>query len=145
MNRTMAADQAHAGPEPFGVYVHFPYCISKCPYCDFASRAAAVVPHERYADAILRELELRAREFPPCVATSVFLGGGTPSLWEPAQVARVLAAVRAVHPLADGAEVTLEANPGAADEARFSAYRAAGVNRLSIGAQSFQAEVLVSL
>lgn len=131
--------------EPFGLYVHFPYCLSKCPYCDFASRAAPVIPHERYGDAILRELALREAEFPRRPATSVFFGGGTPSMWAPAQVARVLAALNETHPFTADAEITLEANPGAADEARFAAYRAAGVNRLSIGAQSFQGEVLVAL
>lgn len=138
----MTADAAHRPPEPFGVYVHFPYCLSKCPYCDFASRAAPSIPHERYADGVLREIVLREEEFPSRPATSVFFGGGTPSLWEPAQVARVLDAIRSAYPLAPGAEVTLEANPGAADESRFSAYRAAGVNRISIGAQSFQPSVL---
>jgi oxygen-independent coproporphyrinogen-3 oxidase len=131
--------------EPFGIYVHFPWCISKCPYCDFASRAAAVIPHERYADALLSELRLRASAFPERPATSVFFGGGTPSLWEPAAVARVLQALREQYPFADEVEVTLEANPGAADESRFAAYRHSGVNRLSIGAQSFQPEVLKML
>lgn len=133
------------GSDTFGVYVHFPYCLSKCPYCDFASRAAVEVPHARYADAVLRELELRTAEFPGRPATSVFFGGGTPSMWEPAEFTRVFRAVAAAYPLARGAEVTLEANPGAADEARFAAYREAGVNRLSIGAQSFQPGVLQAL
>lgn len=131
--------------EAFGIYVHFPYCLSKCPYCDFASRAAMVVPHERYADGVLRELDLRAPEFPARQATSIFFGGGTPSLWEAAQLRRVLEEITARYPLTADAEVTLEANPGAADEARFAAYREAGVNRLSIGAQSFQPAVLKQL
>lgn len=131
--------------ETFGLYIHFPYCLSKCPYCDFASRAATVVPHERYADAILRELELRADAFPRRLVTSVYFGGGTPSLWEAAQVKRVMDGLRGAYPFASDVEVTLEANPGAADEARFAAYREAGMNRLSIGAQSFQPDVLVSL
>src|SRR5690606_6184882 len=114
------------------------------PYCDFASRASVTVPHERYTDALLREIELRAGEFPSRPATSVFFGGGTPSLWDPVQVRRVLDALRAAYPFTADAEVTLEANPGASDEARFSAYREAGVNRLSIGAQSFQPQVLTS-
>lgn len=132
-------------PAPFGVYVHFPYCLSKCPYCDFASRAVREVPHERYADAVIRELSLRLAEFPSRPVTSVFFGGGTPSMWAPASFARVLGAVRAALPLTPGCEVTLEANPGASDEARFAAFREAGVNRLSIGAQSFQPEVLAVL
>lgn len=131
--------------EPFGIYIHFPYCLSKCPYCDFASRAAPVIPHERYGDAILREAELRANEFPSRTVTSIFFGGGTPSMWDPKQVARVLSGLRASYPWAADIEVTLEANPGASDESRFTAYREAGVNRLSIGAQSFQPQVLTSL
>jgi putative oxygen-independent coproporphyrinogen III oxidase len=131
--------------EPFGIYIHFPYCLSKCPYCDFASRAAPVIPQVRYTDAVLRELELRTSEFPSRTTTSIFFGGGTPSMWEPVQVARVLQALRERYPWAPDIEITLEANPGASDEARFAAYREAGVNRLSIGAQSFQPEVLVGL
>lgn len=129
----------------FGLYVHFPYCLSKCPYCDFASRAATVIPHERYADGVLRELSLRSELFPARTATSLYFGGGTPSMWEAAQVKRVIDGLRSAYPFASDVEVTLEANPGAADEARFAAYREAGVNRLSIGAQSFQPDVLVSL
>lgn len=143
-----AREPAHAEPSteaPFGIYVHFPYCLSKCPYCDFASKAVSRVPHARYADGVLRELELRTPEFPSSPASSVFFGGGTPSLWEPEQVARVLRGLRAVHPFREGIEITLEANPGAADEARFVAYRKAGVNRLSIGAQSFAPGVLRTL
>lgn len=131
--------------EPFGLYVHFPYCLSKCPYCDFASRGVREVPHERYADAVLRELELRRPEFPARPATSLFFGGGTPSMWEASQVRRVTDALRVAYPFTSDAEITLEANPGASDEARFAAFREAGVNRLSIGAQSFQPDVLQQL
>ncbi len=129
----------------FGIYVHFPWCLSKCPYCDFASRAAPVVPHRRYADAILRELDLRGADFPTQPATSLYFGGGTPSLWLSEEVTRVIQALRDRYPFTDEIEATLEANPGAADEERFAGYRAAGVNRLSIGAQSFQPQVLTSL
>lgn len=132
---------------PFGIYLHFPYCLSKCPYCDFASRAEAVIPHERYADAMVRELRTRAPEFasPARRAVSIYFGGGTPSLWDPACVARVIAEVRTLFEVAPDAEVTLEANPGTTDEGRFSAFRAAGVNRLSIGVQSFAPQQLVAL
>jgi putative oxygen-independent coproporphyrinogen III oxidase len=134
---------------PFGVYIHFPYCLSKCPYCDFASRAEKVIPHERYADAVVKELRARAPAFQEGFverrAVSVYFGGGTPSLWDPACVARVIAEVRALFPVEQDAEVTLEANPGTTDEARFSAFRAGGVNRLSIGVQSFAAQQLVAL
>ena len=131
---------------PFGVYVHFPYCLSKCPYCDFASRAEKVIPQERYTEAVLRELRVRAAEFGDGrEASSVYFGGGTPSLWDPPLFARVLLEVRALWKVAPGAEITLEANPGTTDEARFSAFREAGVNRLSIGVQSFAPQQLVSL
>src|SRR5438132_10412083 len=120
----------------FGIYIHFPYCLSKCPYCDFASRAEAVIPQERYTAAILRELQARAAQFADVdrEAVSIYFGGGTPSLWDPAQVGRVLAACRDLFDLSPAAEITLEANPGTTDEGRFAAFRELGVNRLSIGA-----------
>jgi putative oxygen-independent coproporphyrinogen III oxidase len=130
----------------FGVYVHFPYCLSKCPYCDFASVVAKQVPEARYADAVLAELDARIASWPRGRRIdSLFFGGGTPSLWSAARVARVVAGITERLPLAAGAEVTLEANPGAADASRFSEYRAAGVNRLSIGAQSFEPAMLAFL
>jgi putative oxygen-independent coproporphyrinogen III oxidase len=128
-----------------GVYIHFPYCLSKCPYCDFASRAEKVIPQERYTRAVLRELRARAPEFARQRAISIYFGGGTPSLWDPACVDAVLSEVRALFDVFAAAEVTLEANPGTTDEARFSAFRAAGVNRLSIGVQSFAPPQLVAL
>jgi oxygen-independent coproporphyrinogen-3 oxidase len=130
---------------PFGIYVHFPYCLSKCPYCDFASRAEAVIPQERYTSAVLRELRSRAEQFAGREAVSVYFGGGTPSLWDPPQLGRVLREVRALFPVRPDAEITLEANPGTTDEARFTAFRELGVNRLSIGVQSFAPAQLVSL
>ena len=129
----------------FGVYIHFPYCLSKCPYCDFASRAEKVIPQERYTEAVLRELRTRAPEFAGREAISVYFGGGTPSLWDPPLFARVLAEVRSLWPLAPEVEITLEANPGTTDIGRFAAFREAGVNRLSIGVQSFAPQQLVSL
>lgn len=129
----------------FGVYLHFPYCLSKCPYCDFASQVEQVVPHRRYADAVLRELELRAPRFAGRTVETIYLGGGTPSLWDPACLGEVLAAIRARFPVAEGAEVTVEANPGASDAERFSAFRELGVNRLSIGMQSFDSRALNAL
>ena len=139
----------HTGLEaaPFGVYVHFPYCLSKCPYCDFASTAAKQIPDERYTKAILGELALRlevhglaGRE-----VSSIFIGGGTPSLWAPRSVASVLEAISMGLKVAERCEVTLEANPGASDAERFADFRAAGVNRLSMGVQSFQASTLTTL
>jgi len=130
-----------------GLYIHFPYCLSKCPYCDFASTAAKTIPDERYTQAIIAELAhriethgLAGREL-----TSIFIGGGTPSLWAPGSVARVLEVVSRSLRVAARCEVTLEANPGASDAERFSAFRAAGINRLSMGVQSFEASTLSTL
>ncbi len=131
----------------FGVYVHFPYCLSKCPYCDFASVVAAEVPHARYRDAVARELALRASEHgrPAGGVESLYFGGGTPSLWDPACVASTIETVDRLFGIAPGCEITLEANPGASDAARFGALRSAGVNRLSIGVQSFEPAILAGL
>jgi oxygen-independent coproporphyrinogen-3 oxidase len=122
---------------PLGIYLHFPYCLSKCPYCDFASVAEPQIPHARYAQALARELLQRIPSVTGRAATSLYIGGGTPSLFEPEALARVLEAIRAAIPVSPDAEVTLEANPGASDAARFLAYRSLGVNRLSLGVQSF--------
>ena len=129
----------------FGLYVHFPYCLSKCPYCDFASTVAPKVPQARYAAAVLRELQLRAEQAPGRRVDSLFFGGGTPSLWEPRFVGEVLEGINRLYPLEGGVEITLEANPGAADAERFAAYRALGINRLSIGVQSFESQTLGAL
>ena len=129
----------------FGVYIHFPYCLSKCPYCDFASRAETVIPQQRYTEAVLRELDARAREFAGREAVSIYFGGGTPSLWDPPLFARVLRAVRSLWSVTADAEITLEANPGTTDEDRFAAFREAGANRISIGVQSFAPAQLISL
>jgi oxygen-independent coproporphyrinogen-3 oxidase len=132
-------------PRPFGVYVHFPYCAHRCPYCDFAVTTEPVPGGRRYARAILAELALRAPAFDGLAPVSIYLGGGTPSLWDPDEVAEVLAAVRARFPLPPGAETTIEVNPESCDRARLRALRAAGVNRISVGVQSFDAGVLAKL
>ncbi|HZZ86189.1 MAG TPA: coproporphyrinogen-III oxidase family protein [Anaeromyxobacteraceae bacterium] len=130
---------------PFGVYIHFPWCAVHCPYCDFAVSTARPIPQARYAEAVLAELSLRAPGFEGGGLVSVYLGGGTPSLWEPDEVGRVLSAVAARF-AARPREVTLEANPeSAGDPGRLRAYRDAGVNRLSIGVQSFDPDVLRKL
>ncbi|MCB9653048.1 MAG: radical SAM family heme chaperone HemW [Deltaproteobacteria bacterium] len=137
--------RAPRGPHDAGVYVHFPYCTRKCPYCDFNSHATPF-DDRRYADAVIRELEARAPAYVPLGPSgSVYFGGGTPSLWDPAEVGRVLARIRATFGLRDDAEITLEANPGTVEEARFERFVEAGVNRFSIGAQSFQDQELVTL
>jgi oxygen-independent coproporphyrinogen-3 oxidase len=121
------------------VYVHFPWCLQKCPYCDFASAAIKrpEVPHRAYADAVIAELARRAPEIEGETLASVFFGGGTPSLWAPREVGRVLAAVRAAFAReASGLEVTLECNPSSLDRETARALREAGVTRLSIGVQA---------
>lgn len=130
----------------FGVYIHFPYCLSKCPYCDFASVAEGP-EHDRYARAIACELELRAEAFRGRTARSLYVGGGTPSLWAPEAVASAVAAIRRHVSFAprQETETTLEANPGASDAARFAELRAAGFDRISIGVQSFDDAVLARL
>jgi oxygen-independent coproporphyrinogen-3 oxidase len=123
------------------VYVHFPWCLKKCPYCDFATRpiARTAVPHEAYADAVVCELELRASTgaLEGRRLCSVFFGGGTPSLWEPSVLGRVLREVRAAFSSeTPDLEVTVECNPSSLDRARAAALRAQGVGRLSVGVQS---------
>lgn len=120
----------------FGIYVHWPFCLSKCPYCDFNSHAAEAVDHTRWRRAMLAELAHFAALTPGRRVDSVFFGGGTPSLMDPATVAAVLEAVEKHWTLPAGAEITLEANPGTVDRDRFAAFRAAGVNRLSLGVQA---------
>jgi len=131
---------------PLSLYAHFPWCVQKCPYCDFNSYTLKEqLPEQRYIDVLLRDLEAQQ----PAVAgrrfVSVFLGGGTPSLFSPAAIAQLIDHVRAHHGLVEGAEVTLEANPGTIERGRFSEYRAAGVTRVSLGAQSFDAKQLERL
>ena len=131
-------------PRPFGLYVHFPWCSFRCPYCDFAVTTSRPMPGERYADAVIAEIRLRAHAFRGRTCATLFLGGGTPSLWEPAAIARVVEEARALG-LPGGAEVTLEANPESCDADRARAWRDAGVNRVSIGVQSFDGAVLRKL
>lgn len=132
-------------PRPFGVYVHFPWCTHRCPYCDFAVTTEPQPGARRYARAILAELALRAPSFEGLAPASLYLGGGTPSLWDPDEVAEVLAAVHARFGMPAGAEVTLEANPESCDRPRLAAWRAAGVTRVSVGVQSFDPGVLAKL
>lgn len=134
-------------PRPLGIYVHYPYCTHRCPYCDFAVTTERPPGAGAYARAVVAELALRAPAFlaADLAPASLYVGGGTPSLWEPDELALVLAAVRARFPLPAGAEVTLEVNPESQDRGRLRAWREAGVNRLSIGAQSFDRAVLAKL
>ena len=134
---------------PLSLYVHLPWCLKKCPYCDFNSHAwrgePAAFPTARYVDAVIRDRE----ESLPFIwgrrVHTVFIGGGTPSLFAPAQVERLVGAIRARLPLEPGCEITLEANPGTFERERFHAYAEAGITRLSIGVQSFDDAKLVAL
>jgi oxygen-independent coproporphyrinogen-3 oxidase len=131
---------------PLSLYVHFPWCVRKCPYCDFNSHPLKDrLPEARYIEALLADLEHDLPRVWGRRVQTVFLGGGTPSLVSPEAIERLLAGIRARLPLAPDAEVTLEANPGTSDAERFAGYRAAGVNRLSIGIQSFDDRQLKAL
>ncbi len=130
-------------PSPgFGIYIHWPFCRSKCPYCDFNSHVRERIDHARWRNALLAELEHYARETEGRKVTSVFFGGGTPSLMEPETVAALIRRVRTLWPVADDIEMTLEANPTSAEIEKFRAFRDAGVNRVSLGVQSLVADDL---
>jgi oxygen-independent coproporphyrinogen-3 oxidase len=131
---------------PLGLYVHLPWCVRKCPYCDFNSHGArGAIPESAYVDALLADLAGEAQGLTGRVLQSVFLGGGTPSLFGPEAIARLLASIRRGIRCAPDMEVTLEANPGTVERGRFAHYRAAGVNRLSIGVQSFDDTLLARI
>ncbi|MBL8288037.1 MAG: oxygen-independent coproporphyrinogen III oxidase-like protein [Rubrivivax sp.] len=151
-----AADLAHlmrAGTlqlpalPPLSLYVHLPWCLKKCPYCDFNSHATepAALPQARYLEALVADLDAALPLVWGRPVHTVFIGGGTPSLFSPEGIDRLLAAVRSRLPLVPGAEVTLEANPGTFERERFRAYRAAGVTRLSVGVQTFDDALLARI
>ena len=126
-----------ADKEAFGVYVHWPFCLSKCPYCDFNSHVRhTAIDEDRFARAFTREIETTASRVPGRDVSSIFLGGGTPSLMQPRTVGAILDAIGKHWRIADGAEVTLEANPTSVEATRFAGYRSAGVNRVSLGVQA---------
>ena len=120
----------------FGLYIHWPFCQSKCPYCDFNSHVAARIDQRRWRDAYLVEIARVGEETRGRVLETVFFGGGTPSLMEPDVVADVLAAVRRTWPMVNDPEITLEANPGSVEAGRFRGFREAGVTRVSMGIQA---------
>ena len=126
-------DWRHGG---FGLYLHWPFCASKCPYCDFNSHVAASIDQDIWREAYLSELRRAAAETGGRVLNTVFFGGGTPSLMDPDLVAAILAEVRTLWPMANDPEITLEANPNSVDSGRFRAYGAAGVTRISMGVQA---------
>ncbi len=138
-----------AGDPGFGLYIHWPFCLSKCPYCDFNSHEAETVDHPRWRDALLRELDhMAARidaEGEKRPLTSIFFGGGTPSLMEAASVAALIERAGDHFSLSPEVEITLEANPTSVEAGRFAGFRAAGVNRLSLGVQALENKALAFL
>jgi oxygen-independent coproporphyrinogen-3 oxidase len=131
---------------PLALYAHIPWCLRKCPYCDFNShQARGEVPEHRYVDALIADLELALPSIWGRKVVSVFIGGGTPSLFSAAAIDTLLAAIRARVPLVPDAEVTLEANPGTFERAKFAGFFGAGVNRLSLGIQSFDPNQLSAI
>lgn len=131
---------------PLSLYIHLPWCALKCPYCDFNSHEGfSPELQQPYVDALLADLSSQTNELSDRTVGSIFIGGGTPSLFEGQWIARLLDGIRGQLKIADDAEITLETNPGSAERERFAAYRAAGVNRLSIGVQTFQDALLQAL
>ncbi|MBD3665235.1 radical SAM family heme chaperone HemW [Sulfitobacter aestuariivivens] len=120
----------------FGLYIHWPFCEAKCPYCDFNSHVSRTIDQRAWRDAYLSELARAAAETPGRVLNAVYFGGGTPSLMDPDTVADIITAIRSHWPHANDLEITLEANPGSVEAGRFRAYNSAGVNRISMGVQA---------
>ena len=129
----------------FGLYIHWPFCQSKCPYCDFNSHVAAKIDQKQWLDAYLREIARTGQETAGQTLQSVFFGGGTPSLMDPEVAARIIEAVRATWRMSNAPEITLEANPTSVEAGRFAAYEAAGINRVSVGIQALDDEDLRKL
>jgi len=131
--------------DPFALYVHWPFCVSKCPYCDFNSHVRETIDQDAWRKALLTDLAYEARLLPGRTLGSIFFGGGTPSLMPPATVAALIEAAGRYWPLADDVEITLEANPSSVEADRFADLRAAGVNRVSLGVQAFDDDRLAFL
>jgi putative oxygen-independent coproporphyrinogen III oxidase len=128
---------------PLALYVHMPWCVRKCPYCDFNShQLKSGQPDASYIDALIRDFDLEVPRVRGRRVDSVFFGGGTPSLFRPEEFMRLISALKARIEFADGAEITMEANPGTIERGRFQGYAEAGINRVSLGAQSFDANAL---
>ncbi len=126
----------------FGLYIHWPFCASKCPYCDFNSHVASAIDHDRWTRAYLSEIDRLAADTPGRRLSTVFFGGGTPSLMRPETVDAILSRIRASWTVANDLEVTLEANPGSVEAGRFRGFRDAGVDRISVGVQALDDEDL---
>jgi oxygen-independent coproporphyrinogen-3 oxidase len=143
---SVSADLEFRVSPPLALYVHVPWCVQKCPYCDFNSHeASGTIPEAEYVAALIADLQSALPLIWGRPVVSVFFGGGTPSLLSPAAIDELIAAFRALAMLSPEAEITLEANPGAIEAAKFAGFRAAGVNRLSLGIQSFNDEHLKAL
>jgi putative oxygen-independent coproporphyrinogen III oxidase len=141
----LAPAQDSATP-PFGVYIHWPFCLSKCPYCDFNSHVRrAAIDEARFVQAFTREIATTAARTPGRTVSTIFFGGGTPSLMQPATVGAILDAIAQRWQIAPDVEITLEANPTSVEAERFRGYRAAGVNRVSLGVQALDDRVLKEL
>jgi putative oxygen-independent coproporphyrinogen III oxidase len=135
-----------AAPDSIALYVHMPWCVRKCPYCDFNShQLKSAQPDSSYIDALLRDFELELPRIGRRRIDSVFFGGGTPSLFQPEQFSSLLSELRQRMAFADDVEITMEANPGTIERGRFLGYAQAGINRVSLGAQSFSASALQRL
>lgn len=133
-------------PLPLGLYIHIPWCVRKCPYCDFNSHAAnGSLPEREYIDALLSDLEQESYLTENRAIETIFIGGGTPSLFSPESIERLLTGVKNYISVDEEAEITLEANPGALETGKFAEFSAAGINRVSIGVQSFQNHALQRL
>ncbi|AGH48228.1 coproporphyrinogen III oxidase [Sphingomonas sp. MM-1] len=139
---SLALSPRGEGEEPLALYVHWPFCVSKCPYCDFNSHVRAEINEAAWRDALIADLAHEAAVAPGRPITSIFFGGGTPSLMHPETVAAVIAAAEGHWGLADDVEITLEANPSSVEAARFAGLAAAGVNRVSLGLQSLDDRML---
>ncbi|HWL64133.1 MAG TPA: radical SAM family heme chaperone HemW [Steroidobacteraceae bacterium] len=136
----------NATAPPLSLYIHFPWCVSKCPYCDFNSHALKdALPETGYIDALLADAAVQAPRVSGRRINTLFLGGGTPSLFTPDALARLFEGLRRLFLIDSAAEITLEANPATVERGRFAEYRAAGINRVSLGAQSFDDETLKAL
>lgn len=131
---------------PISLYIHIPWCIRKCPYCDFNShKSPENLPEDNYVSALIADLQLDLARFPGRVINSIFIGGGTPSLFSAQAYERLFNAIQLLLPFANDIEITLEANPGTVEQQRFNDYRKLGINRLSIGIQSFNPSHLKAL
>jgi len=137
--RELASQVAFGDNLPLGLYIHLPWCIRKCPYCDFNSHEGSDrLPFEDYISALLADFEAELKHFNGRPITSIFIGGGTPSLFPADLIGQLLDGLRRLGDIDAQIEITLEANPGAADAARFESFLGVGINRLSIGVQSFR-------